>query len=285
MKFDERRIIEWTPIWSLTSNKKKYIPTAYCYYGYPMKADHNFCRADSNGDAAGNTLEEAILHGFMEVVERDCVALWWYNRVRRPAVNLDSFRLPYFKALRDYYHADGREIWVLDITSDIDIPTFAALSAVKQNRKRQFLIGLGAHFDPQVALARALTEMNQFLPVAVSGESTRILKPKGPDLDYLRADPNLALRNFEDFPNNASSDFLEDVKRCLKLAEACGLETFVLNLTRSDVGLPVVKVIVPGLRHFWARLGNRRLYDVPVKLGWLKKPLKEEQLNPDPFWI
>lgn len=285
MKFDERRTIEWTPVLSLTSKKQKYIPTAYCYYGYPMKSDHNFCRADSNGDAAGNTLEEAILQGFMEVVERDCVALWWYNRIQRPALNLDSFRLPYFKALREYYQADGRDIWVLDITGHFEIPVFAALSALKQNKKRQFLIGLGAHFDPQVALARALTEMNQFLPVAVSGKSTRILSPKSRDLSYLRPDPNLASRNFEDFSNNASSDLLEDVKRCLKLAEACGLETFVLNLTRSDVNLPVVKVIVPGLCHFWARLGNRRLYDVPVKLGWLKKPLTEEQLNPDPFWI
>jgi len=200
-------------------------------------------------------------------------------------VNLNSFHLPYFKALREYYQADGRDIWVLDITTDLDIPTFAALSTIKQNKKREFLMGLGTHFDPQVALSRALTEMNQFLPVAVSGKSTRILSPKSRDLRYLRPDPNLASRNFKDYSNKASSDFLEDVKRCVKLARNCGLEIFVLNRTRSDVGLPVVKVIVPGLRHFWARFGKRRLYDVPVKLGWLKKPLTEELLNPDPFWI
>jgi oxazoline/thiazoline synthase len=285
MKFDEHRIIEWTPVWSLTSKKKKYIPTAYCYYGYPMQDDHNFCRADSNGDAAGNTIEEAILHGFMEVVERDCVALWWYNRLRKPGVNLDSFHFPYFKALQEYYRTDGRDIWVLDITSDFGIATFAALSTVKQNRKREFLMGLGTHFDPQVALSRALTEMNQFLPVAVSGKSTRVLKPKAIDLGYVRPDPNVPPRKFEDYSNDASNDFLDDVKRCIQLAKSCGLEIFVLNRTRSDVGLPVVKVIVPGLQHFWARFGNPRLYDLPIKLGWLKRPLREEHLNPDPFWI
>ena len=38
----------------------------------------------------------------------------------------------------------------------------------------------------------------------------------------------------------------------------------VLNQTRPDIGLPVVKVIIPGLRHFWSRFGAGRLYDVPV---------------------
>jgi ribosomal protein S12 methylthiotransferase accessory factor YcaO len=58
------------------------------------------------------------------------------------------------------------------------------------------------------------------------------------------------------------------------------MEMLVLDQTRPDIGLPVVKVIVPGLRHFWRRLGPGRLYDVPVKLGWLEKPLAEEKLNP-----
>ena len=55
------------------------IPTAYCYYRYPQADGHNFCRGDSNGNAAGSSLEEAIVQGFMELVERDCIALWWYS--------------------------------------------------------------------------------------------------------------------------------------------------------------------------------------------------------------
>jgi thiazole/oxazole-forming peptide maturase SagD family component len=82
---------------------------------------------DSNGNAAGNSLEEAILQGFMELVERDSVALWWYNRIQRPAVDLDSFDEPYLQALRDYYQSQNYELWVLDITSDLNIPSFAAI--------------------------------------------------------------------------------------------------------------------------------------------------------------
>jgi oxazoline/thiazoline synthase len=61
---------------------------------------------------------------------------------------------------------------------------------------------------------------------------------------------------------------------------AQGLEMLVLDQTRPDVGLPVVRVIVPGLRHFWARYAPGRLYDVPVKLGWLPAPRRENEMNP-----
>jgi ribosomal protein S12 methylthiotransferase accessory factor len=73
---------------------------------------------------------------------------------------------------------------------------------------------------------------------------------------------------------------MEDVNTCVEIARQQGLETLVLDQTRPDIGLSVVKVIVPGLRHFWRRLGPGRLYDVPVKLGWIQQPLREEQLNP-----
>jgi hypothetical protein len=46
-----------------------------------------------------------------------------------------------------------------------------------------------------------------------------------------------------------------------------------------------VKVLVPGLRHFWTRFGAGRLYDVPVQLGWLDRPTAEEDLNPIPIFI
>jgi ribosomal protein S12 methylthiotransferase accessory factor len=42
----------------------------------------------------------------------------------------------------------------------------------------------------------------------------------------------------------------------------------------------VVRVIVPGLRHFYRRFGPGRLYDVPLTLGLRKRPLRESDLNP-----
>ena len=58
-----------------------------------------------------------------------------------------------------------------------------------------------------------------------------------------------------------------------------------IDNTRPDIGFPVMRVVVPGLRHFWARFAPGRLYDVPVALGWLDRAQKEETLNSKPFFI
>ncbi|OYE03351.1 hypothetical protein CDG79_18960 [Nostoc sp. 'Peltigera membranacea cyanobiont' 232] len=168
--FDEEKEIEWTPVWSLTHQEFKYLPTAYCYYGYPNLPIPD-CWADSNGCAAGNTIEEAILQGFMELVERDCVALWWYNRLKKPQVDLDSFDDPYFQALRKYYQTIHRELWILDITNDLNIPSFVAISRRTDRAEEDIILGFGTHFDPHIAISRALSEINQILPNVLSANA------------------------------------------------------------------------------------------------------------------
>ncbi|MBI1916591.1 MAG: TOMM precursor leader peptide-binding protein [Planctomycetes bacterium] len=290
--FNEDQAIEWTPVWSLTRNEVRYLPTAFCYYDYPM--DKPYCFACSNGNAADNTLEEAILQGFFELVERDAVALWWYNRVRRPAVDLDSFDEPYLRQLSTYLRdRQHRDLWVLDLTSDLQVPAFVALSRRSDRQPEEILSGFGAHFDARIAVLRAVTELNQMLSWVMTDDSG---KPPAPDLDdpetlhwlktaTLENQPYLVpaagpSRVLADFPECGTDDLREDVLACQAIVERQGLEMLVLDQTRPDISLPVVKVIVPGLRHFWARYAPGRLYDVPVKLGWLSQPLREEQLNP-----
>jgi oxazoline/thiazoline synthase len=70
------------------------------------------------------------------------------------------------------------------------------------------------------------------------------------------------------------------VRRCVRIAAEHGLDVLVVDVSRPDVELAVAKVMVPGLRHFWRRLAPGRLYDVPVRMGWLPAPLTESQLNP-----
>jgi oxazoline/thiazoline synthase len=75
-------------------------------------------------------------------------------------------------------------------------------------------------------------------------------------------------------------DAREQVTACVNLAKQAGLDFLVLDQTRPDIEVPVVRVIVPGLRHFYRRFAPGRLYDVPVKLGWRDRPLSEDELNP-----
>jgi ribosomal protein S12 methylthiotransferase accessory factor len=233
----------------------------------------------------------------MELVERDAVALWWYNQVRRPAVNLESFDDPYLQELTTYYKSLNRDLWVLDITSDLNIPTFAAISRCNNFQPEYILFGFGAHFDPKIALSRAVTEMNQMVfllnaanpigKVSISDQDVQIWCETATleNQPYLAPDKSAIPKVYSDYPQYWSDDLLDDILTCIDIAAYHGFEILVLDQTRPDIGMSVVKVIVPGLLHFWARFAPGRLYDVPVKLGWLSAPLAEEQLNPFPMFV
>jgi len=300
--FDARQSMSWTHVWSLSQERERLLPSAYVWYGHPDK--HGMCSADSNGCAAGNVIEEAILQGFLELVERDSVALWWYNRITRPGVDLDTLRDPYIDRVREFYAANGRELWALDVTADLGIPTFAALSRRIDQSIEDIVLGFGAHMDARTALTRALTELNQMLPNVLQRNSdgtTRYSAKDAVTSDWMRTvrvadqpwllpDPLRAAVSlggsiggnpaWNAGPGTGHSDIADEVRACLEVARRAGLEIIVCNQSRPDIDLAVVKVIVPGMRHFWRRLGPGRLYDVPVVLGWLDKRIPESDLNP-----
>ncbi len=295
--FDEEAEIDWSPVWSMTAGHFRHLPTSLLYFSHPEGG--RFCTGDSNGCAAGNTIEEAILQGFMELVERDAVAVWWYNRVPRPKVDIASFGLDYTQRLAPFLHRHGRDFHVIDITHDFGIPVFAAVTWRTDKPTQDIVFAFGAHFDARIALTRALTEMCQFLPAVLhmpadgSGEygfpdpdSVRWWKTaRMADHPYLSPAADLPARGAGDFPELACDDIADEVRYAQRLVEERGMEMLVLDQTRPDIGLPVVKVIVPGMRHFWARFAPGRLYEVPVELGWLNQSGREEDLNPIAMFI
>lgn len=294
--FDEEAEIYWSPVWSLTHERVKYIPTQFVYFGAPAAKDSkkHYCFGCSNGNASGNNLEEAILQGFFELVERDCVALWWYNMLKKPEVDLESFGEPYLLELREHLKLQNREIWALDITSDLGIPAFVSISRRTDRKEEHILFGYGCHLDAKIALTRAVTEMNQMLAydcyVKANEENTTQIEDnetlqwfKNATIEnqpYMTPDKDKGPRRYTDFSQEYRGDLRKDILYCKEQVGKFGMEMLVLDQTRPDIELSTVKVIVPGLRHFWARYGPGRLYDVPVKMGWLEKPLKEKELNP-----
>jgi ribosomal protein S12 methylthiotransferase accessory factor len=236
-------------------------------------------------------MEEAILQGFLELVERDGVAIWWYNRLRKPAVNLKSFDESYFQELQSYYHSIHRDFWVLDLTTDLNIPIFAAICRRTDSNVEEIAFGFGAHFDARVAITRALTEMPQLMPRFDGQPMDSLHSWHDPELikwwrtatvethDYLLPDCSQKRITLRDYESHPSKDLCDYVNQSVKIARLHGMEVLVLDQTRSDIGMPVVKVIVPGLRHFWARFAPGRLYDVPVRQGWLRKKKRESELN------
>ena len=100
------------------------------------------------------------------------------------------------------------------------------------------------------------------------------------DNGFLLPDPRQCERTKEDYSHPRHRSFKDDVLFCVSRAKKVGLETIVLDYTRPDIGLPTVKVVVPGLRHFWRRLGPGRLYTVPLKMKLLEESRREEEMNP-----
>lgn len=294
--FDERAVIDWTPVWSLHTQERKMLPTAMLYFApTPGRAPVSVL-ADSNGNAVGGTMEDAVLQGFFELVERDAVALWWYNRTRQPVVDLDSFDDPWVSGLRERYAGLNRQIWVLDVTSDLGIPAMTAVSRRTDKPAEDIMLGFGVHFDPRIALRRALTELGQLLPLVVrtrsDGTGYGLSDPHlmswwttatVDNQPYLLPDPAQAPRTASGYGYSPSQEL--DLARMRAITRRAGLDILVLDQTRPDIGMPAVKVVVPGLRHFWPRFASGRLYDVPVRLGRLTEPMAYEDLNPIPVYL
>jgi ribosomal protein S12 methylthiotransferase accessory factor len=274
--------IDWTPGWSLSNNERRYVPLGYCYAEIPPESGAAFCRANGNGVAAGTCLEEALLQALLELVERDAAAVWWYNQILRPGIDLDGFGESYFAALKADYARLGWRLWALDLTHDLGIPTVVAIA--HQPEEDRFALGFGCHLEPRLAVQRALTEVNQlFDPIAARRAPWDI--DRMAMRDYLF--PHLDLRPVpaSGFPKLGGANLHADVRQCQQRLEDAGLEVVVVDKTRPDIGLCVVQAIVPGLRHFWPRFGPGRLYDVPHALGWVPRPLAEGELNPVPLFV
>lgn len=277
--YNEEDPLHWTPAWSLTYNCRRFIPFSYCYSDVASHINSSYACFTGNGVAAGVCFEEAILQGLFELVERDAVAIWWYNQINRPTPNSQVLADPFYVKTKREYNQAGWDMWVLDLTHDLSIPVYAALAQSK--RDGRFCIGFGCHLSSKLALFRALTELNQLFDP--NGElktpwdekamnSTQYLFPSGEAVAP------------QSYPLGETG-FLDDIQECLHQLNQANLELVVVNKSRPDTGVKVAHVIVPGLRHFWPRYGKGRLYDIPTKMGWLKNSLSETSLNPAPLVV
>lgn len=269
----------WTPAWSLTAGERRYLPLAFCFANAPAQSRFHVSWT-SNGSAAGNTREEAILQGFLELVERDAAAVWWYGRLRRPGIDLGGLS----GEIRERVErtcGPRWERWVLDITHDFGIPVVVAVG--RHLDTGAWAIGFGCSPERSLACERALTEMSQLI---AAGKTLAVQADEGaeegaPPVFLMPA----GMADAAPAMPQARTDISAEIRRCVGIAESLGLETIVLDHTRPDVPLCTVKVVVPGLCHIWPELGNPRLYRVPVELGWRDTLMCEADLNPQALYV
>lgn len=263
--------IHWVDCWSLTQQETVSLPATFCFAGTPFP-DEEYGKWSSNGCATGHTLEEAILQGLLELIERDAVSIWWYNKIEHPPADLKMIPREGYQRLARIIGSEN-DFWVLDITNDIGVPVMAAVALNKETQEVCF--GFGCHLDEHVAISRALTELIQLLPIA--GEKKSVF-----DFSAIEKGSYLQPNHERQKVNRRVKyklDIKDNIEQLTTTLEQSKLETLILNYSRADVFLYTVKAIVPGLCHIWPQLASERLYQVPVNMDWLAAPNTELTLN------
>ncbi|MFF3062640.1 YcaO-like family protein [Streptomyces sp. NPDC057909] len=205
--------------------------------------------SNSNGLASGNTLEEALLHGLYEVLERDAMARVGQDRA---GFELDLTTVTGTSAsLLERYATAEVQVRVHDVTSVTGLPCYEALLWSPDLPVR--FSGWGCHRDADVALTRALTEAAQSRLTMVAG--TRDDLPEDAyhwvsSRSRLRA-PFPASRPARTFPlavigPSGLDEDLQAVAERVVARTAGGV--FWVDLTRPEFGIPVVQVVAPGLQ-------------------------------------
>lgn len=235
---------------------------------------------DSNGLGAGPTRAHALRHALAELVERDAVAVWWHNALPRPRLPL-----PERDAAVAAHRRRGRAVALLDLTHDLGLPVRAAL-AWDEGTGGAITMGFAADPDAARADRRALAESCLRLPAL--DHWRRGGRGLGAELPAWFAGGGLATLPWllagpeAEAPPPAPMEAPDALAALLRALGAAGLRPLAVDMLRADVGIPVVKAFVPGLRHARNRFGPGRPFEVPVRMGWLDAPRAEAALLPFP---
>lgn len=286
---DVHQPIAWTPACSLVTGAERWLPARLVYFGYPARAAGTRWRADSNGCAAGRTRPDAMRRGLLEVIERDHVAHWWYHRVARPAVSPDQVTDRLARRVLAWLAGRGRDCWLLDLTGDLGVPVVAAISVDTTGPRPRPLFGFAARETMGAAIRRALVELAQEQVIVDAADRGLLTQPRA-DRRWLRtatldAHPHLVPAESARATPAVPAPTRNVLGWCVDRCVARGLEPLVVELTRREQGVRVVKVVVPGMTPWWPRFAPGRLYDAPVQAGWLPRRRPEHALNPFPIWF
>jgi YcaO-like protein with predicted kinase domain len=259
--FDVDAMISWLEGFDLLQREPCWVPSEIVHTDYTQPFDGYFL-AGSNGLASGNHLVEAISAAICELVERDAVAMWSASGIRAKAersLDIASIDDPDCRALLAKYDDAGIAVRLWNVTTDIGIAAFLCdirdLSLGKPGRLRHFH-GAGCHPDRAIALARALTEAAQTRLTYITGIRDDLLpseyrEPPTADIADALLDAlcqEIEPDSFHEVPTFAADDLCQDLRWELERLRSTGITRVVaLDLTRPDFGIPVVRVVIPGL--------------------------------------
>jgi ribosomal protein S12 methylthiotransferase accessory factor len=258
---DADRSIAWVAANRLPDGEKTWFPVDLCYRRHVAEQDFKPPLKLSSGCAAGITVEVATLRALLELIERDAVALWWRGGRRGRSIPSDSEAA---RAAADLLgqlrHANtDRKTWLLNITTDVEIPAVAAISARPDGYG--FAFGFGARLNLADAARAAIfelcqVELGQHVVAAKRHESGDEGLSEG-DRRQLRRGTLFDTGSCTLLQPEADPDFTSiegpadsgsGLQHILERLEALGIAAYCIDLTRPQFGVPVVRVLAPGLQ-------------------------------------
>ncbi len=261
--------IAWVKGYDLIEGEDIWVPAVAVYHPYESKRDLQLFRSNTNGLASGNNLEESVLHAMCEVIERDAWSICEARRKPRGEIVVED-DCPVVSDLLDKFAKQGVEVHLKDLTSDVGIPTIAAAADDVRLKDPALLnLGVGTHLSPRVAAIRALTEVAQSRCTQIHGAREDTTKAdlnrtvgyermKRMNSMYFSPSDGISMSEFPEFD---TKDLLEDIEVVLDHLVGQGFEkVIVVELTRPELEVPVVRVIIPGMEIYamdMDRLGPR----------------------------
>jgi ribosomal protein S12 methylthiotransferase accessory factor len=320
--FDPARPIPWVRGHSLRDDRPLLVPARLVYYSAGTDADH-FVFECSNGCATGSCLEEAVLFGLLELIERDAFLNGWYGDAPLPEIDLASCDSPVIRAMTDRAALCGYDVHVYDNRVDLPVPVVTGLAVRRDEGPGTLAFAAGAALDPETAVESAVSEILTYLPHLPRqvAERPAELEAMAEDFGLVRRLPDHAalfglprmkehVRGYLEPPAVRSladtyaawertgrprgTDLREDVLAVRDALADAGFDVIVVDQTTPEqrrAGLHTVCTIVPGLLPIdfgWARqraLTMPRLLTAQRRGGLRDRDLREDELRrvPHPF--
>lgn len=299
--------IGWVEGFSLTRERPVLVPAFAAYMPYLSRSGESpAVQQITTGLACGNTLEEAVLSAVCEVAERDAAMLAWLQARRPPRVRFDPDATPpaAMDALR-CFGPGARHVTVLDVTTDLEIPTYVAAWDGPIGDRLGAVFSSSASLSPARAVDGALTELAQCMawvnslvdrpgsspdPVAsgVTHIEDHVLWPARSNRRSAFAFLFGSGRHVRlgDRADAGGDDVLEDIRTCVARIGRRGLEVVIVDVTAPDVrelGLHVVRAIVPGAQPLFFGSGLHRVSDRALHNPYEDRADLGVNLHPHPY--
>jgi ribosomal protein S12 methylthiotransferase accessory factor len=232
-----------------------------------------------NGPAAGNCLEEAVLQGLCEVVERHVGSVISHDRLATPLIDPDTVTDPAARELLEKFRRNGIQVYLRDFSLDTGIPSVGALAYDPATfpHDSEIVFTCGTTPEPNKSVVRALTEIAQLAGDFHRRTSYRPTLPKYDSLEdaaYLMAQGPAA--PLDSLPDLGHDNLAVEVRRCLGALDRLDLEVFVVDVTHPGLKIPAVYVLIPGT-HFLDHTRNTNVIFHLAKTATLYAPPQAAQ--------